>query len=534
MRSPAVLCCLLVALASTGKGSEKDTHVAYSMHLSNNWKIDGDLPTNALLISLQGIVNGSGPRFYLVYTPEYPYNYTGHLYEYYREKKGFSFTELATPEDALSRFASDVSGYVVWDTSCATSLRVAFTAAGLMKAVVVSEDQVPLVERHGLHMKEDFRGRFNGMTDYEIYHVAYDLYWKECDHDFIVWMGGVGGRAMQPGIADFGMYHRAFFTDLSCDPKDTLEYRFADSLMAQKKKYSWVLGWHSYAKDTEGQYITLISRNVQRQEGLNTWPNMSFNSQIPLTPGYKFKNHSFTQNVKSPGRKVYISLVQTDGLGLGAWMRPGRGKIPYTWEVADGNSYELAPGLLEYFYENRTPKDYFIGALSGPSYMYPKPIPKKDLPEVIARARKQMELLDLHIMGIMDYSEGNRYYGNIDLPRYVVDAYYEGMPDALGFINGYGPANTIDFRNGRPFLSYNFYLSPDRPVADAAADLEELAALNPARPYYLVVHVRESSDMTRVKDIIDRLGPEFEVVPLDVLMKYAGAHPTFGHRYRGE
>src|ERR1035441_8065716 len=105
-------------------------------------------------------------------------------------------------------------------------------------------------------------------------------------------MGGVAGNSMQPGIADLGIYHRSFFTDLSCDPRDTLEYALADKIMAQMKPMtSFVLGWHSYAKDLEAMYITLISKHVLRQEGLNTWPNMSFTTQLPLTPGFKFKNH---------------------------------------------------------------------------------------------------------------------------------------------------------------------------------------------------------------------------------------------------
>jgi hypothetical protein len=34
-----------------------------------------------------------------------------------------------------------------------------------------------------------------------------------------------------------------------------------------------------------------------------------------------------------------------------------------------------------------------------------------------------------------------------------------------------------------------------------------------------------------VKSILDRLGPEFEVVPMDVFLKMAGQDPTFQERY---
>jgi hypothetical protein len=105
------------------------------------------------------------------------------------------------------------------------------------------------------------------------------------------------------------------------------------------------------------------------------------------------------------------------------------------------------------------------------------------------------------------------------------------MPGAIGFLNGYFASHTFAVRDNRPFISYDYYLSAEKPEEEAAADLEELAALNSRRPYFLLVHVRENSDVARVKAICDRLGPEFEVVPLDVFLKLAGTNPTFKERY---
>jgi hypothetical protein len=105
------------------------------------------------------------------------------------------------------------------------------------------------------------------------------------------------------------------------------------------------------------------------------------------------------------------------------------------------------------------------------------------------------------------------------------------MPDVLGFINGYAPSFTFACRDGRPLISYDYYLSPSRQEEEAVADLEELAEINERRPYFLLIHVREWSDITRVKSILDRLGSEFEVVPLDVFIKMAGENFTFKEKY---
>jgi len=194
----------------------------------------------------------------------------------------------------------------------------------------------------------------------------------------------------------------------------------------------------------------------------------------------------------------------------------------YTW---------MAPSMAEYFYSMATPNDYFIGCLSGPGYLYPKAVPPNYLKQLIGMARDQMKVLDLKVFETMDYSEGATVEGNTDLPRDIVAMYYEGMPGAIGFVNGYAPSATFTVKDGKPFMSYDYYLSPVRPEGDAVADLQELARVNAKRPYFLLVHIRESSDIKRVKGILDKLGPEFEVVPLDHFLTMAGEEPTFKERF---
>lgn len=505
----------------------------YAMPLSSNWNIDEELPEKALLISLQGVANREAPRLYFLYPDDWDFNFVAPLYEYYRETRGMEFEELKSVDEALAMLVDQVKGYIVWDKSVRTSLIVAFTAAGLRQAVVVSEDLIPLVEKHGLEMKEDFRGLFTGKSDYEIYEWAYGKYWKQCNHEYLVYMGGEHGKIMKPGVADWGIYKRAFFTDASTKPADTLEYNFAKKLFSQMKPNSFVFGWHSYKKDREADHVRLTSSYALRVEGLHTLPNMSFNHQIPLTPGYKFKNnHSAVPGKKYiPENKVYVACIQTDCLGIGAWTKPGRGEIPYAWEVTMNWSW-LAPAMMQFFYDQATPKDYFIGALSGPGYMYPRSIPIDKLPSVVDKAYELMQNLDLNVFEIMEHSNYWDSDGiDDDLPKEIVDVYYERMPEVLGFANGYRPAHTFTVRDGKPFISYDYYLGENRDENEATVDLVELANLNPRRPYFLLMHVRQWSDIKRVKRILDALPEDFEIVPLDVFLKMAGEKPTFKERY---
>jgi hypothetical protein len=508
------------------------TRNAYYMDLDDNWEIDGLLPEQAFLISLQGVANIGGPRLYFIYPESWAFTYTPAVFEFYKGKKDFTFRQLRTPEQALNALKEHVRGYVVWDKSVRTSLIVAFTVAGLERAVVVSEDLIPLVEKAGLKPIEDFRGKFAGQTDAQIYTWAYNQYWERCNKELIIWMGGEHGKVMKPGVADWGIYNKAFFNDLSSRESNTEEYALARRLLSEMKPMSLVMGWHSYAKDLEREHVKLTSSFGYRIEGLHTLPNMSFSCQVPLSSGFKFTN---THNIVPgkdyiPGEKVYITCIQTDGLGIGAWLKPGRGEIPYAWEVIM-NYLWLAPAMQEFFYSMATPNDYFIGCLSGPGYMYPKAVPPDKLPSLIEKAYQLMKQLDLKVFEIMDYSEGATVEGNTELTREVVDAYYKGMPDVLGFVNGYAPAFTFTVRDGKPLISYDYYLSPTRTEEEAVADLEELSAINSKRPYFLLVHVRESSNVKRVKSILDKLGPEFELVPLDIFLKMAGRTPTFQERF---
>jgi len=501
----------------------------------NDWTIHGGLSTNALLISLQGVANAHGPKLYLLYPDDWPFTYVNSVYDFYRNKRWYAFTELRSPAEALRALAGSASGYVVWDTAVRTSLIVAFTAAGLEDAVVVSEKEVPLAEHAGLRLLEDFRGRFRGMNDAAIYRWARDRYWERCSREFIVWLGGEHGTVMKPAVADWGMHKKVFFSDLSCRPSDTAEYALARRLLSEMKPMSMVMGWHSYAKDLEEEFVTLTSSFGHRVEGLNSLPNLSFSAQVPLSHGFVFRNnHHVAPGAKPPvENKVYISCVQTDGIGLGAWLKPGRGEIPYAWEVLMNYTW-MAPGMAEYFYTMATPNDYFIGCLSGPGYLYPKAVPPALLPGLMAIARDQMKTLDLRVFETMDWSTGSEFQGNTDLPADVVAKYFDGMPEAIGFVNGYGPGYTFTAKGGRAFVSYDYYLSPVRPDTEAVADLRELAAVNAHRPYFLLVHVREWSDVKRVRGILDRLGAGFEVVPLDVFLAMAGEKPTFEERLLGQ
>ncbi|TVQ29584.1 MAG: hypothetical protein EA382_00060, partial [Spirochaetaceae bacterium] len=159
---------------------------AWYMELGDNWEIGGDLSRHAMLISLQALANRKSPRFYLVYPKQWDFKFTPAVLDYLKTAKRFSFSQIRTPEEAVTTFRGAAKGYVVWDRAVRTSLIVAFTIAGVEDAIVVSDAEIELAERMGLRCIADLREEFDGLSDAQIYRWAYDRYWDRCSRDYIV------------------------------------------------------------------------------------------------------------------------------------------------------------------------------------------------------------------------------------------------------------------------------------------------------------------------------------------------------------
>jgi hypothetical protein len=524
---------LVGALALGSTATTAEGRDAWVMNFDGDWNVAGGLPEKAMLVSLQGLTNRDAPQLYIVHPPDFQWEITEPLYDFYQRKHGVEFTRIATADEALKRFKQHAKGYVVWDKTVGASLNVAFTIGGLQDAVVVSEELIPLAKKHGLKQIDDLRGRYAGKSDGEIYQDAYDRYWDQCIKDALMLMGGHRGRVMQPAMADWGIQRKMFFHDLSANPKHPDELALTKILYDQMKPGSTIFGWHPYGKDTEEQATTLLSGYGFKMEGLHNLPNLSFNSQFTFTKDFKFTNNHTVERdaLLQAEEKVYITFIQSDSIGIGVWTKPGRGKLPFGWQVTM-NWSKYSPAALEYFHESATPNDYFMGGLSGPGYMYPNHIPADRFPLLMDEAKELMELLDERVMEIMDNSAADGNVGNTDLTKETVDRYYENFPDVIGFINGYGPARTRDLRDTRPMISYDYYIDPKRPREAVTDDLNELITLNAKRPYFLAVHVRESNDVNSLVEVTKNLDGPVEIVPVDKFLKLAASNKTYTTRYQ--
>lgn len=492
-----------------------------------DWTLEGTVDEKALLISIAGIVNQNKPNLYLLYPKNFTFTFTHEIMKFMNEYH-YNFQKLETIQQILDLFHKEINGYIIWDTKIRTSISVAYTLAGLKKAVVISERLIPLLKKYQIPLLHDFRDQFVGQSDLQIYQWSYYQYFNQCNKKYIIWLGGECGKQVVPGVADFGIAQGAFFTDLSTR-KTSEEYALANKILREMDN-PITIGWHSYCKDLEREFCTLSSNNQGLIHGLNSFPNLSFGNKVPLTKNFVFKNNHAQEEIEPEDNLIYIAAKQTDGLGLGSWVSPSRGLIPYAWETTPLH-LDLFPGLIEMFYRDATPNDFFIATPVG--YMYPKAFPFVHLKENFEESRRLMKLLDLNVMSFMDYSEGSTIVGNTDLTKEILDLYYETVPESIGSVNGYAPSYTFGiYNNSKPTISYDYYLDLEMDDDEVIQDLYELATINSIRPFFIVFHVREYSTVERVKGIFDKLGKEFKLVHLDTLLKMSGKKFTFKERYK--
>lgn len=521
------------------------TKPAYNLQLDESWQLAaGGFQANAMAISVQGLANRQGAKLYLTYPAEWVYSYTPMVRTFFESQHGFLFTNLTTALSAVQAFQSVINGYVLWNPAIRDSLVVAYTAAGVLDAVVATESQAVELQQLGLPMLLDLREAFVNMSPPDIFKWAKAKFWAQTSKEYIVWLGGACAPFARPGIADWGVSQRAFFTSLSTAPPSQVpsmanEYAVSDDLVASMGPEPLLMGWHSYCKqDEEHTFVTLASKHGGRVHGLNTNPNLSFSNKVQLPTDFKFKN---THNTPlTPGQltglmgKTVLTLVQTDGLGLGAWNKKGRGTTDYAWEVTLPD-LKLQPALLQMFYAQATAKDHFVGALGGPGYMYPKAVPPALLHSRLQQAQADMTVLDLQEFVIFDASSATGEHtvtADTNLTSAVMDAYFarDTMNGTTGFLNGYAPSFSYRYEpeSKRSLVSFDYYLDPSRTVQDVIGDLATLAAANPRRPYFCAIHVREWSTVGKVQEVIAGLpADEFQLLPVDQFFQAANTFHTW-------
>ncbi len=500
-----------------------------------------DIPT---LLSLQGLINRTGPRLYLLPTPDGPEHHWVRWYADY----GLEGAEMSV-DRAITTHARRAKGYVVYDPKLPDSVNVAVCLAGVRDGVVCPPAGVAQLAKLGLKCIEDLAGRWPDKL--AAYRWAIDHVMRDCDTSVLANYEQPAAAKPRPTM-DFLVARRGFCMGLTVDDADFPdEAALWHRVQSDAPDHAMMLGWHTKS-DSEATHVYFGSRHNVWVYCAGAW-NMSFHQHVQARKTYA-QPHCETSACDPQARYVTITLSDGDSWHSMAdvqkkfWLHPRRGQVPLGWEIAPVFA-KVAPAVLEYYYESRTPNDYLVCGPSGIGYNYLSGF--GDWQGFLRRTAEAMRATSLRTIwtinrvvrhlpgGVIEHrlKDGPIRYTRQQMEAFggikdekgadwvdpeMVARYVRGIPQALGFYQGWEriPGEGPRWVEGKLWCPTAALVRDD--VKGTLTEFERAAADQP-RPAFLAGHVNcYKADMDVVIDVIQRLETDgYTVVRPDEFLRLA-------------
>jgi len=357
-----------------------------------------------LLTSLQGLVNRKQPQIYLLFNDNDR-----------RWLDWFKHTGRVQSEDIVSeplslvwRFKESYRGAVIPDHNLYIGPVIACNVAGAQDLLIASER---LAVQLGLTVLQDLRGRFHDNAS-ALRWVVDELF-EQLSHHLLI--------CAHPSLAyngsfDYIIQHRgiAFWLTGSVDGRRpdsdmVAEQEVVEGLFAKLPVNIPVRGfWYAGEGVGPGEVpgVTLGSRFGKVLVCSDLIANLSVHSGYTLS--------SLQQKPQPPAPKleqdkVYLAFTMSDGDNLctlygyfpSYFEDDLHGTFPMGWGIGP-TIIDLAPAIVEWYYENAAPTDEFFCDVSGIGYIYPPEFATKYinreviLDDFLLRTQEYMGRLDLH------------------------------------------------------------------------------------------------------------------------------------------
>lgn len=468
-------------------------------------------------IVFQGLVNRGGAR---VFRKAKFWNWPAadeFWMDYLSARKGFSFDDAPTLPELVAEFHGAVKGLVVWDPKIIQSRWAAANIAGLNDLLPVAPE---CIERYtGLPVVEDLRGGFASEMDCARWSAATLL--PQCDPVMGFSIENTWSGCTIDSL-DFAVQNKIFIYCLHHGGDKREEIELMHAILSKIGPCAPIFGWG----EPEEDYCAAISAHdnyVMCAEA----PNLSFWKHVPcertswIQPARKHPSAFKLEN------KHYVALCTSEGdtpkmavsVQGGAWADLNRGKIAVNWGM---NPLHLKwfPAVLEFYWDNATENDYFMGGASGAGYTYPNRMPN---PEAWMRQTGEyFRKADMHETDAwMHFSR----------PVYELYAKVSGIKAFTMPCGPYGATlindETVTFLRGNSGL--NYFENSAAPV-ELAQQLKRNAWMR-GTPSFSVAHLvpdsRQSPESqsgwnpTLFLEMREFLGEEFNIVTIQELAELA-------------
>lgn len=302
------------------------------------------------------------------------------------KKRGYihDTNELTIPQ-YFQKYQDIYKSTVVYDPELPNTINIATMIASLDAGIVIAPSDLAKYENEKKVI--NLCGRWK--TNVEAYEWAFSNLWPQMNHHILA--------CFQPDfiphdLRDYLVRNRVFtFWVTGRDKEDgkkssfSREKQFMEKLLRESPVNIPVLGFWGSGGDhgiTEYAGVGLAGQYGKLTVPCDWATNMSFLSGVQVDFSElvaRYRNLPTRPSPTLENDKVYISFdivesgdapVYWQNVQRKVWQDPGRGKIPIGWSLGP-STIELIPPIMAWFYEQATPNDYFIMAMSGACYVHP-------------------------------------------------------------------------------------------------------------------------------------------------------------------
>jgi hypothetical protein len=469
------------------------------------------------LVSLQGIVNRTHPRIYVIWGE------WDQFWLDWMQKGGFTETPHLNAKlpNLIKRYRSELKGVIVNDPHLFIGQDVAAMLASVHNAIIVA----PTQSHYGLPIAFDMRNRWK--TNAQAMDWCFQNLRTQLDpHQLCCIYPGQGTTK----VLDYCISSRMIVFWITgavdgvrpgCDP--IAETAVIEKLFARLPVNIPVRGFWYAGTDVgiqEGPGVTLGSRFAKFTVCSDLIGDVSVHA------GTRVSDFHQVQAPAPPldGTKNYLAFIMSDGDNQctfydffpNYWKDPEHGKVPIGWSVGP-TAVDTMPDIMAWYYRNATPADDFICAVSGVGYMYPDDYARsyKDRTAVynqfIRMTADYMKKLDLNVLWLMGIQSNQ-----------LLTDYATQIPGLKAIFPDYGHGP------GMTYQKADYYLGPHIPIfhamtsgggstreesIKALADQVRQAVVNTPPPTFLHVFVMNwTYNPSMLAQVLQELGPDYVAV----------------------
>ena len=186
-----------------------------------------------LFASLKGIVNSTKPRIF-----SYEGDAMAEGPHTWLQSLGLKWAEPADKWDLITKYRSEISGLIVYDSAQGHSINLATILAKGKRALIASPSLLSKLTAAPYHLPVlvDLRGKF--ASKLAVYQSLYDTYWPHLDHRLLI---GLNPEAHKAALREYAVALGVAVIWL--DPKIAGESALLDKFLSSMSPGASFMGW---------------------------------------------------------------------------------------------------------------------------------------------------------------------------------------------------------------------------------------------------------------------------------------------------